>query len=86
MCIRDRNKDFGLNISKENVEINFFGDVIIHGLDIKDFKGKEMIKAKELKADSDWFSLIFNSRNLKFNTLTLKEADVKVVTLSLIHI
>jgi len=74
------NKDFGLNISKENVEINFFGDVIIHGLDIKDFKGKEMIKAKELKADSDWFSLIFNSRNLKFNTLTLKEADVKVVT------
>lgn len=74
------NEDFGLNISKENVEINFFGDVIIHGLDIKDFKGKEMIKAKELKADSDWFSLIFDSRNLKFNTLTLKEADVKVVT------
>lgn len=74
------NEDFGLTISKENVEINFFGDVIIHGLDIKDFKGKDLIKAKELRADSDWFSLIVNSRNLKFDAITLKEADVKVVT------
>ncbi|SEF55510.1 hypothetical protein SAMN05421847_0305 [Halpernia humi] len=74
------NKDLGINISKKNVEINFFGDVIINDLVIKDFKNNDFIKAKKLRASSDWFSIITNSRDLKFNTLTLSDADVKVVT------
>lgn len=79
------NEDFGINISKEDVEVNIFGDVIIHGLKIKDFKNKDMIVAKELRADSDWFSIIqsmvFDKKNrLDFNSLVLKQADVKVVT------
>jgi hypothetical protein len=52
------NEDFGINISKESVEVNIFGDVIINGLKIKDFKNNDMIVAKELRADSDWFSII----------------------------
>ena len=79
------NEDFGINISKDSVEVNIFGDVIIQGLKIKDFKNNDMIVAKELRADSDWFSIIqsmvFDKKNqLDFNTLALKEADVKVVT------
>jgi hypothetical protein len=52
------NEDFGINISKEKVEVNLFGDVTINGLKIKDFKNNDMIVAKELRADSDWFSII----------------------------
>lgn len=74
------NKDLGINISKKNVEINFFGDVIINDLLIKDFKNNDLIKAKKLRANSDWFSLITNSRDIKFNSITLSDADVKVVT------
>ena len=74
------NKDFGVNIQKEKVEINLFGDVIIHGLKIKDFKGKDMIIAQELRAESNWFSIIKNSRELNFNELVLNHARIKVVT------
>lgn len=79
------NKDFGINISKENVEVNIFGDVIISGLNIKDHKNKNLIVAKELRADSDWFSIVqsmvIDKKNqLDFSTLTLTNADVKVVT------
>ena len=79
------NKDFGINISKENVEVNLFGDVIIRGLNIKDHKSKDLIVAKELRADSDWFSIVqsmvIDKKNqLDFSTLTLTNADVKVVT------
>lgn len=74
------NKDFGVNISKDKVDVNLFGDVVIHGLRIKDFKNNDLIVAKEFRADSDWFSMITNSRDIKFNTLILKNADVKVVT------
>ncbi len=79
------NKDFGINISKEKVEVNIFGDVIIRGLNIKDHKNKKLIVAKELRADSDWFSIVqsmvIDKKNqLDFSTLTLTNADVKVVT------
>ncbi|GGP04329.1 DUF490 domain-containing protein [Cloacibacterium rupense] len=79
------NRDFGINISKENAEINIFGDVIIRGLKIKDFKNNDMILAKELRADSDWFSIVqsmvIDKKNqLDFSTLSLKNADVKIVT------
>ena len=79
------NEDFGINISKEKVEVNLFGDVTINGLKIKDFKNNDMIVAKELRADSDWFSIIqsmvFDKKNqLDFNSLTLENAVVNVVT------
>lgn len=79
------NDDFGVKISKENVEVDIFGDVIIHGLKIKDFKNNDLIVAKKLRANSDWFSIIqsmvFDKKNqLDFNSLILEEADVKVVT------
>lgn len=74
------NDDFGVNIQKEQVEVNIFGDVIIHGLTIKDYKNKDLIKAKELRAESNWFSIITDSRNLHFSQLVLRNADIRVVT------
>ncbi|PQA96805.1 translocation/assembly module TamB [Chryseobacterium shigense] len=79
------NKDFKAGMSTESVEVDYFGDVIIKGLKIKDYKGLEFIKAKEFRANSDWMSLAFNaisgnSNSLSFNSLTLVNADVKVIT------
>ncbi|MCT2561223.1 translocation/assembly module TamB domain-containing protein [Chryseobacterium herbae] len=79
------NKDFKAGMSTESVEVDYFGDVIIKGLKIKDYKGLEFIKAREFRANSDWMSLAYNaisgnSNSLSFNSLTLVNADVKVIT------
>ncbi|WP_407499995.1 translocation/assembly module TamB domain-containing protein [Elizabethkingia anophelis] len=76
------NKDFGIEISKKNVNLNIFGDVTIEGLEIKDHRGFPFIKAKEYRASSDWFSLldIGSTNTLAFKSMTLKNADVKIIT------
>ena len=77
------NKDFKAKMSTESVEVNFFGNVKIKGLKIKDYKDFDFITAKEFVANSDWFSLASNigeNNSLSFNSLTLKNADVKVIT------
>ncbi len=79
------NKDFKAAIQTEKVEVNFFGDVTITGLTIKDYKGFEFIKAREVKANSDWISLIKgavsgNSNSLNFNSIKVDTADIKVIT------
>ncbi|KQR92652.1 hypothetical protein ASG01_12190 [Chryseobacterium sp. Leaf180] len=77
------NRDFKAEMSTESVEVDFFGDVTIKGLKIKDYKGLEFIKVKEFIANSDWLSLAGNikkNNSLSFNGLTLKNADIKVIT------
>lgn len=77
------NRDFKARMSTESVDVNFFGDVIIKGLKIKDYKGYDFITAKEFTAGSDWFSLATNIgkyNSLSFSSLILRNADVKVIT------
>lgn len=79
------NKDFKADMSTESVDVNYFGNVTIKGLKVKDYKGLEFITAKEFRANSDWMSLAYNaisgnSNSLSFNSLTLVNADVKVIT------
>lgn len=77
------NRDFKAKMSTESVEVDFFGDVTIKGLRIKDYKDVDFIKAREFKANSDWFSLATNigkHNSLSFNGLRLIDADIKVIT------
>jgi len=77
------NKDFKAQMSTESVEVNFFGNVKIKGLKIKDYKGYDFIQSKEFIANSNWLSLASNitkNNSLSFNSLTLKNADIKVIT------
>ena len=77
------NKDFKAKMSTESVEVDFFGDVTIKGLKIKDYKDLDFIKVREFKANSDWFSLATNigkNNSLSFDGLSLKDADIKVIT------
>ena len=77
------NRDCKAKMSTESVEVDFFGDVIIKGLKIKDYKNLDFIKVKEFKANSDWFSLATNigkHNSLSFDGLTLNDADIKVIT------
>lgn len=77
------NRDFKAKMSTESVEVDFFGDVTIKGLTIKDYKDLDFIKAREFKANSDWFSLATNigkHNSLSFNGLRLIDADIKVIT------
>ncbi|MBW3523098.1 translocation/assembly module TamB domain-containing protein [Chryseobacterium sp. NKUCC03_KSP] len=77
------NRDFKAKMSTESVEVDFFGDVTIKGLKIKDHKNLDFIKVREFKANSDWFSLATNigkNNSLSFNGLKLNDADIKVIT------
>lgn len=74
------NKDFNAGLKFESVEINFFGDVKINKVSAKDHRGFEFIKIKQIDAETDWFSLVFNSSNLVFNKINVVEPDIRVFT------
>ncbi len=78
--ISQLNKDLKSQIAFERAEVNFFGDVTIHQLSAKDYKGYQFLKAKQLYAASDWFSIISDSRNLRFQSMALDNLDLKVIT------
>ena len=78
--IEKLNVDLKSQMSFESVEVSYFGDIHIHNVAIKDYKNFPFLKAKELYADSNWFSIISNSRNLQFQSLSLKNLDLKVIT------
>ncbi len=79
------NQDFKAEMSTEDVQVDYFGDVLIKGLTIKDYRGLEFIKVREFRANSNWLELVRNvisgkSNSLSFDGLTLKDADIKVIT------
>ena len=74
------NKDLKTNFEFSNVDVNYFGDVTIHDLVVRDNKDLKFLKAKTVYADSNWFSIIFDSRNLQFQSLSMDELDLKVIT------
>ncbi|MCW0488978.1 translocation/assembly module TamB domain-containing protein [Riemerella anatipestifer] len=74
------NQDLNTQIAFEKIDLNYFGDVTLHKVTVKDHRGYHFIKAKELYADSDWFSILANSRHIKFQSLSIKNLDMKVIT------
>ncbi|WPC14692.1 hypothetical protein LEQ04_08970 [Riemerella anatipestifer] len=78
--VKKLNQDLNTQIAFEKIDLNYFGDVTLHKVTVKDHKGYQFIKAKELYADSDWFSILANSRHIKFQSLSIKNLDMKVIT------
>lgn len=77
------NQDFKAKMTTQSIHVDYFGDVTVKGLTIKDYKGMDFIKAREFRANSDWLSLLTNvgkNNALSFNSLQLTNADVKVIT------
>lgn len=74
------NNQFKTEFKTENVEINFFGDVVITGLTAKDHHNFEFLKAQKVVGHSDWLGLIFSSRDLRFQKLSVENLDLKVIT------
>lgn len=79
------NRDFKAEMSTESVTVNYFGDVTIRGIVIKDYKGYPFFKANVLRANSDWISLAKNaitgkSNSLSFNNITLEKPVIGVIT------
>ena len=74
------NEDLKAQISFKKVDVNYFGDIYIYGVSVKDYKNYPFLKADELYADSNWFSIISDSRNLQFQSMSLDKMDLKVIT------
>jgi hypothetical protein len=68
------NRDFKAQMSTESVEVNFFGDVTIKGLKVKDYKGLILFSQRiYCQFQLAFFaSNISKSNSLSFNSLTLK--------------
>lgn len=74
------NHDLKTQIFFDDIDVNYFGDVTIHNVSIKDNRNFPFLKAQKLYADSNWFSIISNSRNLQFQSMSLDKMDLKVIT------
>ncbi len=74
------NKDFKMGMKIEDIDVDFFGDVTIKKLTLKDYRDYEFVKAKELRVRSDWFALAFNTRDIKFNQATIIDPVIRVIT------
>ncbi|MEC5394475.1 translocation/assembly module TamB domain-containing protein [Bergeyella sp. RCAD1439] len=79
------NQDFKAKMTTESIHVDYFGDVTIKGLKIKDERDLDFIKVKEFRANSDWFRLVSSalspsSNSLSFNSLVLDNADIKIIT------
>ena len=78
--ISNLNEQLKSQIKFESVDVNYFGDVTIHKVFINDYKNFPFLKAEKLYADSDWFSIISNSRDMQFQSMSLDKMDLKVIT------
>ncbi len=67
-------------ISFDSIDVNYFGDVTLFKVSVKDNKEYPFLKAEKLYADSNWFSIISDSRNLSFQSMSLDRLDLKVIT------
>lgn len=78
--ISSLNESMKSQIEFDSVDVNYFGDIHIYNVRIRDYKNFHFLKAKKLYADSDWFSILDNSRNLQFQSMSLSNMDLKVIT------
>ncbi len=77
------NQDFKAGMTTGDITVDYFGDVVVRDLRIRDYKGLEFIKAKQFRANSDWISLAtsgISGNNLSFKSLSLTNADIRVIT------
>jgi TamB, inner membrane protein subunit of TAM complex len=74
------NDEFKTGIETSDIEINFFGDVVLHDVKIKDHKDFYFFKAEKITATSDWLSLIENSNKIHFKGISIDGLDLKVIT------
>lgn len=74
------NRDLKSQMSFERVEVNYFGEITIHNVAIKDYKNYKFLTAKKLYANSDWFSILSDSKNLQFQSLSVDQMNLHVIT------
>ncbi len=79
------NTQFKTQISAESVEVDYFGNLIFHGVSAKDHHNYDFIKIKELKGYTNTISLVKGLLNAKVTNITLdqvrlSEPVVRVIT------
>lgn len=74
------NQQLKSQIAFESIDVSYFGDVTLHKVSVKDYKNYPFLKAEQLYADSNWFSIISDSRNMQFQSMSLDQLDLKVIT------
>ena len=74
------NQQFGTQIKVGSVDIDFWGDVNLYDVSIKDHKDLDFIVAPQITADLSYIDLIRDQSNISLDQIDLKYADIQVIT------
>ena len=79
------NKEFKTKISSENIEVDYFGNLILHNVVIKDHHDNELVTVKELKGYVNTISLVENLvikgiDDIKIDQLRFNDPIIRVIT------
>lgn len=74
------NQEFGTTIDVGEVDIDFFGDIILKDVSAKDTKDNTFINIKKLTAELDLWNVIQNASDIKIKSAVLDSAQVEVIT------
>lgn len=79
------NKEFNTNISSQKIEVDYFGNLTLHEVIIKDHHHNDLLTIKELKAYLNTISLVENLLikhvdDIKIDELRLQNPIIKVIT------
>lgn len=74
------NQQFGTRMEVGNIEIDFWGDVNLYDVKIKDHKDFYFIEAPQITADISYLALIRDQSKISLNQIDLKYATVNVIT------
>ena len=74
------NQQFGTKIEVGNVDIDFWGDVNLYDVTIKDHRNLEFIVAPQITADISYLALIRDQSKISLDQIDLKYADIQVIT------
>lgn len=79
-AVNELNEIFNTKINIERVDIDFFGDVNLYGVSVKDDYNLDFIKIKRIQAGLSLTEFIKNPNRLTIKKIKLFEPDVKVIT------
>lgn len=79
-AIKELNKTFGTQIHIDKISIEFFGDINLYGVSVKDKYGLDFIEIQKIQTKISLTGLIRNPNHLTLGQLQMYEPKIKVIT------
>lgn len=74
------NTEFKTQISAERIDVDYFGNIVLHKVKIKDHHNYNFIQANEIKGYTNFFAFLKGFRNIKIDQIRLSQPEIRVIT------